>query len=139
MTNKINNITKYFTPISLEEYRGRMAAAAQKNADPQGQADSSTGRPPTLASLRIASINTNGTQKVVKKYTAGAMTNSKAKALEIAVKKLKLDAVFTQELRTGSWSGKLPGELRVYESLRANLKARGREEERVLSFVIPSG
>src|SRR4051812_44993487 len=121
MTSKQEGIKKYFSPISLEDYTKVMAASARVTAPPP----ETVGSGKSGLQARILSINTNGTRKTERKTTFGSLQGAKVEALKETSKKLKLDAILTQELRAGSWTGQFPKGVRIFESNKMNVKHEG--------------
>ena len=117
--SKNNVINNYFNPISLDEYREKMSRRVIN--DPPAANEPARGK----MKARILSINTNGTQSSDKILKGNTLRISKAKTLQQTVKKLEIDAIFQQEVRTGSWVGQFPNTVRIFESKKANVPNEG--------------
>ncbi len=111
-------INKFFNPITLDEYRENLSRSVIH--DPQVE--------PLLErggfKARIVSVNTNGTNFTSKVLRGSTLRVQKAKSLQETAKKLKLDAILQQEVRTGSWFGQFPNSVRIFESTKTNTLAK---------------
>ena len=117
--SKQASIKSFFNPISIEVYRENMSRRVINN--PPALNEAGKGR----SQARILSVNTNGTHSSDKILKGNTLKVSKAKSLQQTVKKLEIDAILQQEVRTGSWVGQFPNSVRIYESKKANVPNEG--------------
>lgn len=78
-----------------------------------------------LSNIKVATINTCGSKSVIRKINNRDVRIDKAREIENMVQKEKIDAILTQELRSGSWEKQFRSKPRIYESQSMNVKNQG--------------
>ncbi len=115
MTSKLSKIDQFFRKIDRREYIERIEIQLQDTREPQlthPQIQSEE----ELGTMRIATINTCGTQSLTRMINQKKISLEKAPAIEGFVKSENIDALLVQELRSGTWKDKFKTKPRLFES-----------------------